>query len=151
MNTEALRPLALDLRQTPPRSPHDMLGGFVIAARSLDKCRAFLLGQNGDYNFDPCGLAAFLWDFTGIRPEQFKEYVATGASDEEVGHWLRERSQQKNPLAITRWNLSMKDRRISELPDRYQEYLADYISKNCPHPNAVRFFFDVYDSEEGRL
>jgi hypothetical protein len=58
----------------------------------LDKCRAFLLGINGEYNFHPCGLSAFLWEFTGITPEYFKEFVGTGVSDEEVARWLEEHS-----------------------------------------------------------
>jgi Domain of unknown function (DUF5069) len=151
MNTAKLRELAKDLRKTPPRSPHEKLGGFVTAARSLEKCRAFLTDQNGEYNFHPCGLAAFLWEFTGVKPDAFKDFVATGASDEEVGHWLRSNSREKDPLAIIKWNNSLKDRRISELPDSYQEYFEEYIPKFCPRPNQIRFFFDVYDSEEGRL
>ena len=51
MNTDKLKQLARDLRKTPPHSPHDTLGGFIIAARMLDKARADLLGINGDYNF----------------------------------------------------------------------------------------------------
>jgi hypothetical protein len=51
MNMPRLKELARDLRKQPPRSPHEKLGGFVIAARSLDKCRAFLAGINGEYNF----------------------------------------------------------------------------------------------------
>jgi hypothetical protein len=59
MNTDKLKQLALDLRKTPPHSPRDKLGGFVIAARMLDKARANLLGINGEYNFYPCGLGAY--------------------------------------------------------------------------------------------
>jgi len=151
MNTEKLKPLAKDLRKGPPRSPHDKLGGFVIAARSLDKCRAFLLGTNGEYNFQPCGLSSFLWEFTGIAPDQFKEFVSTGASDEEVGRWLREHSKVKDAMAIIRWNNELKCKRISELPDSYQEFYEEYVPQNCPHPARVRFFFDVYDDEQGRL
>ena len=54
MNKEKLQSLVKDLTKEPPRSPRDMLGGFVILARCLDKCRAFLLGINGEYNFWPC-------------------------------------------------------------------------------------------------
>lgn len=151
MNTTKLQSLAKDLRQEPPRSPHDKLGGFVIAARSLDKCRAFLLEINGEYNFYPCSLSAFLWDFTGITPEQFKEFVSTGASDAEVADWLRAHSKVKDALAIIKWNHTLKDKRISELPDRYQEYYEEYVPQFAPQPNKVRFFFDVYDAEEGRL
>jgi hypothetical protein len=151
MNTPKLKELAKDLRKQPPRSPHEKLGGFVTAARSLDKCRAALVGINGEYNFDPCGLAAFLWEFTGIKPDEFKDFVATGASDEEVGNWLRSHSKVKSRIEIIRWNNSLKDKRISELPDKYQEYYEEYVPKFCKQPNRVRFFFDVYDAEEGRL
>jgi hypothetical protein len=37
MNKERLQSLARDLRKTPPRSPREPLGGFVIGARMLDK------------------------------------------------------------------------------------------------------------------
>ena len=51
VNKDHLQTLARDLRKTPPRSPRETLGGFVIAARMLDKARADLLGINGEYNF----------------------------------------------------------------------------------------------------
>ena len=51
MKTDKLKQLARDLRKTPPHSPRDTLGGFVIAARMLDKARADLLGITGEYNF----------------------------------------------------------------------------------------------------
>jgi hypothetical protein len=151
MNTPKLQSLARDLRKQPPRSPHEKLGGYVIAARTVDKCRAFLVGLNGEYNFQPCGLSAFLWDFTGITPDQFKEFVATGASDDEVGNWLKSKSKVKEPIAVIRWNNELKCKLISELADHYQEYYETYVPKFCPQPNKVRFFFDVYDAEEGRL
>lgn len=151
MNTEKLKELTRDLRLGPPRSPHDKLGGYVIAARSLDKCRAFLLGMNGEYNFHPCGLSAFLWQFTGITPDQFKKFVSTGAGDEEVGNWLREHSRVKEAITTIKWNNELKCKLISDLPDHYHEIYEEYIPQFCPHPNKVRFFFDVYDDEERRL
>jgi hypothetical protein len=51
MKKKRLLTLAPDLRKTPPRSPRETLGAFVIAARTLDKARADLLGINGEYNF----------------------------------------------------------------------------------------------------
>lgn len=50
MNTDKLKQLARDLRKTPPHSPRDTLGGFVIAARMIDKARADLLSINGEYH-----------------------------------------------------------------------------------------------------
>ncbi len=65
LHTERVQALARDLRKTPPRSPREILGGFVIAARMVDKARADLLGINGEYNFYPCGLGAYFWKYTG--------------------------------------------------------------------------------------
>jgi hypothetical protein len=104
MNTDKLKQLARDLRKTPPRSPRDTLGGFVIAARMLDKARAHLLGINGEYNFYPCGLGAYFWTFTGLDAMNFKDFVATGATDEEVDHWIRQNTTQKDPTATIKWN-----------------------------------------------
>jgi len=59
VNKEKLKTLARDLRETPPRSLRETMGGFVIAARMLDKARADLLGINDEYNFYPCGLGAY--------------------------------------------------------------------------------------------
>lgn len=67
-----------------------------------------------------------------------------------AGDWLRRHSRVQDALAITRWNLSMKDCRLSELPDKHQQHRAECIPKCCPDPNKLRFFFDVYDAEEGR-
>jgi len=47
----------------------------VIAARCADKCRAFLLEMNGEYNYWPCSLASEWFAFTGITPDHFKDVV----------------------------------------------------------------------------
>jgi len=86
-----------------PRSPRLTLGGFVIAARMLDKARADILGINGEYNFFPCGLGAYFWKFTGLDPQEFKKIVATGANDTEMDEWIRtnttvKEQNQSHPL-----------------------------------------------------
>ena len=78
MNKEQLQKLARDLRTTPPRSPREPLGGFVIAARMLDKARADLLGIQGEYNFYPCGLGVYFWKDTGLDAGKFKEFRSYG-------------------------------------------------------------------------
>lgn len=148
MNTDKLKQLARDLRKTPPRSPRDTLGGFVIAARMLDKARALLLGINGEYNFYPCGLGAYFWKFTGLDAMNFKEFVATGATDEEVDHWIRQNATQKDPTAIIKWNNEMRCLRLCDLSQEVQEYFETYIPQFCHPPSKVKFFFDVYDVEE---
>src|SRR5436305_14263734 len=97
---EKLQTLARDLRKTPPPSPGQKLGGFVIAARMVDKARADLLGINGEYNFDPCGLGAYFWKLTGLDTPKFKEFIATGASEDEIDRWVSDNATEKDPKAI---------------------------------------------------
>jgi hypothetical protein len=151
MNKEKLQLLARDLRKTPPHSPRETLGGFVIAARMLDKARADLLGINGEYNFYPCGLGAFFWKFTGLEAIKFKEFVGTGATDVEVDQWVRENTVQKDKMSVIRWNNEMIGVRLCDLPDGVQEYFVEYIPKFCKPASKVKFLFDVYDVEEGVL
>ena len=151
MDEPKLQGVARDLRKTPPRSPRQRLGGFVIAARMVDKARADLLGSNGEYNFYPCGLGAYFWKFTGLDHAKFREFVGTGASDEEIDKWVRENATQKDAKAIIKWNNEMVGLRLCDLSDGTQEFLAEYIPKFCKPESKVKFFFDVYDVEEGVL
>ena len=149
MNREKLFLLAKDLTKEYPRSPRETLGGYVIAARCVDKCRAALLEINGEYNYYPCSLASHLFEFTSITPETFKEFVATGATDGEIAEWLKSKVQDK--MEITRWNYRLRDMRISEMSDGAQEYLEAYIEEYVPKHRPVYVWFDVYDLEEQRL
>lgn len=142
---------AKDLRSTYPRSPREKLGGYVIAARSVDKCRAFLLGINGEYNYWPCSLAGQWFSFTGITPEQLKELVATGATDEEIAEWIKGASKIKNTDDVLKWNNTMRDMRLSDMSLQAQQYLEEYIPKVVPKHRPVYVWFDVYDLEEKRL
>lgn len=151
MNKEKVQSLACDLRKTPPRSPRETLGGFVIAARMTDKARADLLGIQGEYNFYPCGLGAYFWKFTGLDPMTFKEFVATGASDLEVDGWIRRNTVVQDKAAVIRWNNEMVGLRLCDLTDSVQEYFSTYIHQFCKPASKVKFFFDVYDVEEGVL
>lgn len=147
--TEKLQLLAADLTREFPRSPRVVLGGFVIAARCLDKCRAVVAGTAGEYH-SGCPLDLMLLDFAGIPYDDFKAFVATGATDAEAGAWLA-KTAKPSRLEIIRWNNKMRDLRLSELPDQLQEYMEEYIPQNVPRNRPVYHFFDVYDLEEERL
>jgi Domain of unknown function (DUF5069) len=151
MDKQKLQTIARDLRKTPPRSPRQKLGGFVITARMVDKARADLLGINGEYNFYPCGLGAYFWKFTGVDAAKFKEFVATGASDEQIDEWVRQNTTQKDPKAVMKWNNEMIGLRLCDLSEQTQEYFETYIPQFCKPESKVKFFFDVYDVEEGVL
>ena len=152
MDTNKLKNLAKDLSKDFPRSPRETLAGYVIAGRTLDKCRATLIGTNGEYHFD-CPLDNIFFGFAGIVSEEFKAFVATGASDEEVAKWIEEKAKKRPRIEIIRWNNEWRYKRISEIPDGMQEFMEDYIPEFVPAHlrHHIDYFFDIYDAEEKRM
>jgi len=151
MNTnEKLQLLAKDLTKGYPRSPRETLAGYVVAARALDKCRAVVAGTGGEYH-SGCPLDMMFFDFSGISYDEFKAFVATGATDAEVEAWIQEKAKPRERIEIIRWNNDLRYKRVSELPDKLQEYFEDYIPQFTPKSHPVYAFFDIYDLEEERL
>lgn len=150
--SELVRALALDLRMTFPRSPRETLAGYVMAARIVDKSRAAVLGQLGEYQYGmPNSLDAFFFEFTGLDPEALKAFVATGATDDAVADWITAHAKPRERLEIIKWNNRWRDLRRSEAPDFAQEWAEDYIARHVPRHRPVYVWFDIYDLEEGRL
>jgi hypothetical protein len=150
--TQRLKELAFDLRSQPPRSPRVTLGGYVLAARIVDKCRAGLLNQLGEYAYAGANSLDFtFFDFTGITPVELKAFVATGADDAAIAQWIGERTAGKSRADIVKWNNQMRDLRLSDVPIEVQVYMEDYIATHCPAHRPVYHYFDIYDLEEGRL
>ena len=152
MDTSKLKVLAKDLSKDFPRSPRETLAGYVIAGRTLDKCRATLIGTKGEYHFD-CPLDNIFFGFAGIVSEEFKAFVGTGASDEEVAKWIEEKAKKRPRIEIIKWNNEWRYKRISEIPDGMQEFMEDYIPRFVPPHlrHHIDYFFDVYDAEEKRM
>jgi hypothetical protein len=147
---EKLKSLALDLTQTFPRSPRATLAGYIVAARVLDKCRATLNGTNGEYNFD-CPMDHYFLDFAGIKSEDFKAFVATGASDEEVAEWIQQHATQKDREEIILWNNQWRYKTLKETEPRMQVFMEDYIQKYLPENSIIIHLFDIFDIEEKRM
>lgn len=148
--SENVKHLAKDLTRDYPRSPRAVLGGFVLAARMLDKCRAVLNGTQGEYHFN-CPLDQQLLSFSGIDPQAFQDFVATGASDAEVDQWIRQNAKVQDRTEIVLWNNKMRDSRLSEMPPELQVFMEDYMAQYVPEGKVVYHWFDIYDYEEKRL
>ena len=148
-NKEKIALLAKDLHTDFPASPRETLGGFVIAKRALDKCRAEINETAGEYHFD-CPLDNMFFDFAGIKGDEFKEFVATGATDVEVAKWIEDKTTVEK-IASIKWNNTMRDKRMSDLHDDLQVYMEGYIPTVIPKNKVVYCLFDVYDIEEQRI
>ena len=151
-NLEKVKLLARDLRDGKeyPRSPRATLGGYVLAARAVDKCRSVLVGWQGEYHSN-CPLDHRWLKFAEIEYDAFRSFVATGATDDEVAAWIGEHARKRSRAEIIAWNNKQRDLHLSDLPLETQEYMEDYIEKYLPRNRIVYHWFDVYDLEEERL
>jgi hypothetical protein len=107
-----------DLTKEAPRSAYVEIGGFAILGRTIDKCRAKLWGNIGEYHFD-CPLDNQLFSFKGIKGDDFKAFVEEGHSDEEIGRWVKEHGTPKTDEEIAEWSLA-----------RHSDYSYSDVSKS---------------------
>lgn len=149
---ERVRLLARDLRDGKefPRSPRETLGGYVFAARAVDKCRSALVGWEGEYHPN-CPVDQRWLRFAEIDFDELKEFLATGATDDEVATWIGEHAKDRPREEIIAWNNQQRDLRLSDLPVETQVYMEDYIAKYIPRNRVIYRWFDVYDIEEQRM
>ena len=91
-----------DLTKEAPRSPRTRIGGYVILGRTIDKCRALVGGNIGEYHFD-CPLDNMLFGFKGVKGDDFKAQIENGASDQEMAEWLNQHGEKKTVDEIKRW------------------------------------------------
>jgi hypothetical protein len=87
---KAVEKFAKDLRREEPRSPSEKLAGYEKAARCVDKCRATLVGWQGEFVYG-CPMDRSFLDQAGVGVEEFRQFIGTGVSDAEVEKWLSER------------------------------------------------------------
>jgi hypothetical protein len=70
----------------------------------LDKCRASIAGNNGEYHY-PFPLDQRFLQFTGVTPEALRAEVAKGLSDGEVMAWIQANARLKRTeSSIAHWS-----------------------------------------------
>ena len=107
-----VKTLAKDLTKEPPRSPRERIHGYAVMARMIDKCRADIAGTKGEFHFD-CPVDNMLFGFKGLKGADVREFIATGASDEEIANYIDTHGTPKTADEIKAW--------------------ADSTDKNTPH------------------
>jgi hypothetical protein len=130
--------LSKDLTKEPPRSPRVRLGGYVILARTTDKCRAFLAGNIGEYHYD-CPLDNMLFGFKGVTGDDFKAQVQTGASDTDLTAWIESHGTPKTPAEIKEWADGIEALNPYNDPER-REWFAEQTKKLGLDPATTTLF-----------
>jgi hypothetical protein len=142
--------VVLDLNKQAPHSPRQRLAGFVIASRTIDKCRASVAGKLGQYHYD-CPLDNSLFSFKGITAEQFKGAVKTATDYEAVGIWLHANGTLRTALEVKNWSDEMEAASLIKDPNK-----RDYFIENChklglnPQMNSTFDWLEADDRESFR-
>jgi hypothetical protein len=114
-----------DLSKQAPHSPSDRIGGFAIACRAVDKCRASLAGTLGEYHFD-CPLDNQLFSFKGITADQFQAAVKAAKNYDEMGTWLLAHGSAKTTAEIENWSNAQAANSPMKNPEK-----RDHFIENC--------------------
>lgn len=142
----------IDLTAAPPRSPFEMLNGYVFLPRLIDKARAHLGDVLGSYTYgQPGSLDAFFFTQHGITPEEFAKAVRAAGSDQEVVTWFSMRTKIKTPNAIKEYN-----RKFASLAPSSAESVKAFmchVKAVVPPAKAdrIKTWFQLLDADEGRL
>ena len=115
---------AKDLTKEAPRSPRIRIGGYIILARTTDKCRALLEGNIGDYHFD-CPLDNQLFGFKGLTGDDLKKEVEKGANDEALAQWLNEHGTPKTVGEIKAWGDGVEAYSLVDDPEKKDYFIAE--------------------------
>jgi len=135
-----------NLTKQAPRSPRVRLGGYCLLPRILDKCRAVLAKQNGEYNFN-CPLDQQFFGFTGINALVFKKEVAKGKSDGEMLDWVRKNAKRKSVASeIAAWTDHQALRAPGEVDGR--DFLHECHVKMAPKRDDIETWFDLLDLDD---
>jgi hypothetical protein len=116
-----------DLTKEPPRSPRIRVGRYAILGRTIDKCRALVAGNIGEYHFD-CPLDNTLFGFKSVKGADFKAQIENGASDQQMAEWLDRTGEKKSPEEIKRWSDEVTSASLYDNPEK-REWFAEECRK----------------------
>ena len=137
---------APDLTKQPPRSPRVRLGGYACLPRMLDKGRATIAGQNGEYHYN-CPLDQRLLAFLGISAEALKKQLATGKGDGDILAWIEKNSKShRNASEIAAWSTFAESRAPMDVEGR--GYFNDIQTKYAPKREDISTWFELLDVDD---
>ena len=131
-----------DLTKFPPRSPRVRLGGYCQLPRMLDKARAELASQNGEYHYN-CPLDQRFFEFTGIAADALK--AVAPKSDTEVLAWVQSQTKRAE-VEIIAWSRWLENRTPDNVEGR--EYLNGLHKAGAPLREDIATWFDVLDMDD---
>jgi hypothetical protein len=123
-----------NLTKEPPRSPRNRLGGYALMARAIDKGRSDIAGTVGEYHY-ACPLDQMLFEFKGVKADEVKKLLASGATDDQVITWFNTQGTPKTNEEIQAWSTGIEGYRPYDNPEK-KDWFAGECSKLGLRPEA---------------
>jgi hypothetical protein len=133
-----------------PRSPREIMAGWVYLPRFIDKVRLHLAGQlPADYheNFTKGFDAAWL-KAAGLTADQFVSVVKNTITDGEVCDWVRKNVQTSEAeKAVFQATILNRGREGEEIKARLKQRKE---AAGLAHREDIQTFVDLIDADEKR-
>ena len=135
-----------------PRSPREVMCGWMHLPRFIDKVRLHLAGKlHSDYQANLCKGFDGLWlETAGVEAGQFREVVRKSATDGEVCDWVLKHVKQPDSVKVAHrdrmLNYPRKDDTEMQARLKLRKEEAGLGQRDDIHT-----FVDFIDADEKRL
>jgi len=135
-----------------PRSPREVMCGWMHLPRFIDKVRLHLAGKlRPDYQPNFCKGFDGLWlETAGVEAKQFIEVVRQSLTDGEVCDWVRKNAKQPDSVKAAHRDrmLNYPRRDDAEMQARLK---LRKEQAGLAHREDIQTFVDFIDADEKRL
>jgi len=138
---------APDLTQRPPRSPRCRLGGYVLLPRMLDKGRATLAGNNGEYHYN-CPLDQHFLNFAGINAKKLLAELKKGKGDGEILEWINKHARPRRSLWERHQWSDHHDYRGPDSDADTLKFFCEHVGKFTRTREDIRTWADLLDLDD---
>src|SRR3954451_12646772 len=127
-----------DLTKEAPRSARVRVGGYAILGRTIDKCRALVAGDIGEYHFD-CPLDNMLFGFEQVKGGDFKAQMENGERDEQRAEWLDQTGAEMTSDEVKHWGDEVEASSLYNVPEK-RDYFVEETKKLGLDPATTTTF-----------
>lgn len=137
----------LDLRKQPPRPPREMMLGFYLLPRTVDKLRAELPGGNlGAYLNHDSGFSAYVVKRLGLDMNELRKVVANAPDEAAVVEWLGARV---DPAAAPALNAKLETFVVERMSRADQVLVRERHPVMATRPDLSKIL-DILDADDER-
>ena len=136
----------LDLRERPPRPTRELLLGFYMLARTIDKLRAELPGGDlGEFLNHDTGFSAYVVRRLGLDMDDVRDIVERAQDERTVVAWLAARVDLSLAPAL---NAKLETFVVERMTPEDRVLVAERHPVMATRPELSRIL-DILDAQDG--